>query len=52
MLFGPWVEASTMSIVISIAPEHTTVTGGVVVVVVTITLDIMRNTLQKEHFLY
>ena len=28
--------------------EHTTVTGGVVVVVVTVTLDIMRNTVQRK----
>ena len=30
------------------AREHTTVTGGEVVVVVTITSDIMRNTLQRK----
>ena len=36
------------NIVMGDAPEHTTVTGGVVVVVVIVNWDIMRETLQRK----
>ena len=46
------VRAIIVVVVMSDAPEHTTVTEKMVVVVVTVTLDIMRKHTTKENTHY